>query len=395
MVTVEQAKKLIELNVIDISDEIVETNDAVGRFFSQPIYAQIENPPFNQSAVDGYAFHTDYITPGNYYNVEGEIPAGISPEEYNNKKTIYRIFTGAAVPECCNSVVMQEKILQNNNKVAVPKDQIIQGNNIRAKGYSIFKGDLLFEKGEKITPASIGVLASQGISEVKVARLPKVACIISGSELQPITKKHLNKGEIYESNSLVLNAALRQQNITPEIFIVEDDEQKMNNLFLSVIDHFDVILFSGGISVGDYDFTGKILKANGVKEIFYKVFQKPGKPLYFGTHNNKAIFGLPGNPAAALTSMYIYVLPYINMTMGSNSPYLPHFFIPLKGDFNSKPGRTRFLKAITNFKEVEILTGQNSDMLLSFAKANCLVEIDKDISEIKKGEKVKVHLLPF
>ena len=397
MISVEKARKLVGNHTISLDKIAVSIKKSLGFYFAEDIYAQEDFPGFNQSAVDGYAFNSAYVNPNELYEINEEIPAGktIDKINFNGKKdVVYRIFTGAIVPEGMDTIVMQEFIEKyDKNHIKIPLDKISTGANIRKKGYAHRKGDLLFTKGEKINEATIGVLASQGIETVNVYSKPKILCVVTGSELKPLGSE-LQPGEIYESNSYTLQAVLNDNGFTDcETVHVSDNEEETNRIFQEAITKYDVILFSGGISVGDYDFVSSVMEKHQVQTIFYKVKQKPGKPLFFGKKENIAVFGLPGNPAAALNSMFFYVLPFLRNSMHAKQCFFPVIETLNRKPFKSKPGRTRFLKAYTDFRTTEILDGQNSDQLLSFAKANCIVEIPEDCSEIKENEPLKTHLI--
>jgi molybdopterin molybdotransferase len=235
---------------------------------------------------------------------------------------------------------------------------------------------------------------SLGIQEVTVYAKPSCAIISTGDELVPIGSV-LSKGKIYESNAPMLANALKTKGFDDiALFHVKDDSQSTYNLLKEAIEHFDYLLISGGVSVGDYDFVAQSLIQLGVQQHFHKVKQKPGKPLFYGTFQNKKIFGLPGNPAAALTLFYIYVLPSIHYSIGRNFLGLRKTSLKSISQLSKPENRAQFLKALADESKgtVEILEGQSSAMLQTFALANAIVYLDEN-ELIEKGESVCVYYL--
>jgi len=396
MISVKNAQQLIIDHRLPMPEKTIPTLQSAGYFLATDVYAIADYPSFNQSAVDGYAITAEYIRAGEYYPVDEEIPAGKTVEAITTRKpgAVFRIFTGAIVPPGADTVIMQEHTqIDEHNRVAFEQANIVAGKNIRLQGYAVKKGDLLFRKGEQINEATVGVLVSQGIKEVRVFDKPKIVCIVTGSELKPLSAE-LQPGEIYESNSYVLQAVLRNEGFEQvDTIHVTDNADDTYQTLKNVLSRYDVIIFSGGISVGNYDFVSSAAAKNNVQTVFYKVKQKPGKPLFFGETEKNAVFGLPGNPAAALNAMYLYVIPFLKNCIGANECFYPVIETRSAHSFKSKAGRTRFLKALTDFNTTRILDGQNSDQLLSFAQANCLVEIPDNIEYINENEPLKTHLI--
>jgi molybdopterin molybdotransferase len=297
------------------------------------------------------------------------------------------------VPDSANAVIMQEQT-NHKNKVLTIEIPVKNGQNIRPIGSQVQKGDFPLEKGQVLQASGLAFLQSLGIHEVEVIRSPRVTLILTGNELIKPTET-FTRGKIYESNSILLRSALQQQGIETQLISFTEDNLKatihtLEKAFLKA----DVVLVSGGISVGDYDFVKQALEALDVKQIFYKVRQRPGKPLFFGKKGTKLVFALPGNPASTLSCFYVYVLPLLARMKGSRSDGLMRVSIPIEHDFSSKEPRALFLKASFNNKTVSILDHQHSSMLISFAKANALVYIPEQGIDIKKGAMVETLLLP-
>lgn len=391
MISILEAIQLVKNNSFPLLKSSIKPIEKSGGYkLFLDVFSPLNMPPFRQSAMDGYALCLhDSLT----YQFIGEIKAGDSHQPILKKGEAVRIFTGAPVPDTANAVMMQEKVLVNNSQITL-ESQININHNIRPLGEQVRKGQLALEKGTKLTPAAIGYLCSLGIQEVSVFKKPNIAIVTTGNELVEAGEA-LVYGKIYESNSKMLQNALynlKFYDIT--IHKVEDDYNKTLSKLNEVIKENDLVIISGGISVGDYDFVGKALEELKVEALFYKVKQKPGKPLFFGKKEGKIIFALPGNPAAALSCFYIYVYIALQKMMNNNDVELPRIKAKSLSKFIKQGDRPQFLKAIYNNEEVEILEGQSSAMLQTFALSNAFVYIPEDVSNIEIGDVLEVILLP-
>ncbi|MBD0832746.1 molybdopterin molybdotransferase MoeA [Aestuariibaculum sediminum] len=392
MVTINQAINLVKNSIQPLSIETVKPVAKAGSYkLSRDIYSSINMPPFRQSAMDGYALNWhDKLS----YTIVGEIKAGDNHQPILKKGEAVRIFTGAPVPDTANTVVMQEKVsLKDNNMTLLETIDI--NKNIRHEGEQVKKGQLALPKDTQLTPAAIGYLSSLGIDQVHVYKKPTIAIITTGNELvEP--GEPIDYGQIYESNSSMLLSALYGLKFYDVIIVkIQDDYNETINTLNRVIKNNDLVIISGGISVGDYDFVGKALNELNVTEHFYKVKQKPGKPLFFGTKGHTHIFALPGNPAASLTCFYMYVFTALQKLMNNKADTLKRLKVSSDSNFKKHGDRPQFLKAIYNRNSVNILEGQSSSMLQTFAISNALVFMPEEQSEIKKGDKVEVILLPL
>ena len=389
MIEVEDAIRIIQESGLLTSYQPVALVDSLGLVLAEDIISTMNMPPFSQSAMDGYAICGDFSS----FNVVGEIKAG-DVEMYDvNQKEAYRIFTGAMIPRGTTAIAKQE-IVERNGDVVSLLEQVKEGTSIRIEGEEIQKGDLILKKGTFITPAAIGLLSSFGIAEVMVYMKPIITVIVTGNELTAVGEK-LQPGRIFESNSYTLRAVLKNHGYNVEVKKVKDNFEATKSIIAEAIALSDVVIMTGGISVGDYDFVGKALYDLGVKEAFYKVNQKPGKPIFYGLKDDVKIFGLPGNPAAVLTCFYIYVLPAIRKMAGITPPSLIRRKVQLGHDYNKKGTRSYLLKAKVENDKVFIHKGQSSAMLSSFVDANCLLFLDKDRSEFAAGDDVEVFMLPL
>ncbi|GGZ93056.1 molybdopterin molybdotransferase MoeA [Algibacter mikhailovii] len=369
---------------------IKSVEKAGGYILYEDIMSPINMPPFRQSAMDGYGLHLkDTLS----YHLIGEVKAGDGHQPLLNPGEAVRIFTGAPVPDSVNAIMMQEKVTVDGSSITID-NQIPLEHNIRPLGEQVKTGDVALKKGTKLTPAAIGYLISLGITKVAVFKKPNIALITTGNELIE-AGQDLPYGKIYESNSKMLLSALynlKYYDVT--LYRVEDDYNKTVKTLNDAIIANDLVLITGGISVGDYDFVGRALEALEVTELFYKVKQKPGKPLFFGKKENTQIFALPGNPAAALSCFYVYVYIALQQLMNRDVTELPRVKAKTLNSFQKKGDRPQFLKGIYNHGQVEILDGQNSSMLQTFALSNALVFAPGDINAIETGDTIEVILLP-
>ena len=391
MITVKEALEILIANCNKANSVELSLSDSLDLYLAEDIYAPINVPSFNQSAMDGYAFKFKNVN--SELNVVDEIAAGDIRELEFGEAEAVRIFTGAKVPDGFDTVVMQELTEVKSNKLIVKDKGLKLGGNISKEGHQIKEGDLALREGKKIDPATIGFLASLGLTKIKVYKKPSVTILVTGDELiKP--GNPIKKGQVYESNTFMLKAVLDQLNIIAKVVFLKDNFNDTKLAIKQALSSSDLLIVSGGISVGDYDFVKPSLEENGVEELFYKVKQKPGKPLFFGKKEEKFVFALPGNPAAALNCFYMYVLPAINIYLGNPKPYLSKIELPINQFYKKKSGRAEFLKAYSDGRNVKLLEGQGSDVLLSFSKANCLVFLGDDLVSLEQGDVVEVHLLP-
>ncbi|WP_420577243.1 gephyrin-like molybdotransferase Glp [Ekhidna sp.] len=387
MITIEEAlKRIAEQEVDPIPDELPLVQ-SLGSYLSNPITSPFDLPSFDNSAMDGYAVCGEQQT----FEIVGEVAAGSTVDNRLEVGQAMRIFTGGRVPENTAAVVMQEKTAVEGTTLKL-EEEVVPGKHIRRKGTEIAQDQVVFELGHRITPATIGVLSSLGFGSVSVYQQPAIHVIATGNELvEPGKEKEI--GQIYESNSQTLAAALQDQGFyCSGTKTIEDSLEAITDGIEEDLDKCDVLLITGGISVGDYDYVKQALEENGVEEVFYKVMQKPGKPLYFGRRDDQFVFALPGNPASSLTCFYVYVLPLLQRLSGGKGEGLQRLNIPLKEDYEFKSNRPTFLKAHIENGGVTILDGQGSSMIHSMAQGNALVFLDGE-RLVKKGEAVSCLLI--
>lgn len=390
MIEVEVAKSIVrQLNYVPKVIHLPLAT-SLGYVLSTDVLAPIHMPPFDQSAMDGYALKLGQTLE---YRMIGEVQAGSANNPAMEVGDAVRIFTGAAVPTDADAVIMQEKTKQEGASLKI--DELPKPSaNIRPLGEQIKQGEIALKKGTVLSPAAIGFLAGIGVSEVSVFQKPKIAVVVTGDELVSAGET-LKRGQIYESNGIMLANVLKQTGFDAPIVVrVKDDYQATKTLLKALLEEQDFVLISGGISVGDYDFVGKALLELGVEQLFYKVRQKPGKPMFLGKTATSIVFALPGNPAAALSCYYQYVLTALKKAVGLPDFSLKKVYLPLNKAYSKKGNRAHFLKAKLTENGVEILDGQSSAMLFSFAYADALIYIPQDQMQTAEGALVEVHLLP-
>ncbi len=393
MISVPQALQIVEEKVKATSETItLSLREALGFKLAEDIVSPIDMPPFNQSAMDGYAVCNHQ---SNVYELIGEVQAGSSNHPVLKQGDSVRIFTGAPVPDTANAVIMQEKVSKLDHNQIQISDQPTPQKNIRLKGEQIQQGDIALKRGVTLNASIIGFLSGLGITKATVYKKPKVSIIVTGNELiKP--GNSLVRGEIYESNAVMLEMALIENGFTDvRVLHVIDNYDSTKNTIEQAVKVSDFVLLTGGISVGDYDFVGKALAELKANQHFYKVKQKPGKPLYFGSIEQTYIYALPGNPAAALTSFYIYVLnslcQYAQLPKKVSS-----IKAKLQEPYSKKGGRAQFLKAHLNSHGIaHVLTGQSSAMLRAFAEANTFVYVPEETEIIETNESVTLYNIPY
>ena len=362
---------------------------------AQDINSPINVPGHDNSAMDGYAFSLESLTTSNTLTLVGRSMAGAPYQGECKLGECIRIMTGAKMPSCCDSVEMQENCDVVDEKITFLKDKIL-GSHVRKMGEDIQCGQQVLNKGHKLTTVDIGILASLGVAQVQVYRKLNVALIATGDELK-LPGQALNEGDIYESNSFVLTAMLEKLHVNVIDFgIIEDDFDLIKAAFVAADLQADAVISSGGVSVGDADYTKTVLDELG--EIgFWKIAMKPGKPFAFGTLPNSVFFGLPGNPVSALVTFHQLAL--IALTKMQNAKPLKRTILQVKcnSDLRKSPGRLDFQRGLLSVNEqgenIVTSTGaQGSGILSSMARANCFIVLSSEQGKVAAGEMVTIQL---
>lgn len=393
MITVNEAKKIIEQTIQPQPIKRLPLAEGLGLILAEDVVASLNFPPFRQSAMDGYAFNFGGWN-GQPLQTSGEMQAGATDNFSIEKNEAARIFTGAPLPEGADTVIMQEKVELHQNSITITDKHLEKGTSVREIASELAAGEVAIEKGNLLTPAAIGLIAGIGQTHVSVYAQPSVAIIVTGKELQT-PGEPLQFGQVYQSNSFALTAALQQTGIKQvHTYHADDDLAVLSNTIEKALAKYDLILLTGGVSVGDYDFVAQALHICGVEKLFHRIRQKPGKPLFFGKKQQRIVFGLPGNPSSVLTCFYEYVLLALQLML-QRPPFVKILQLPLHQAYEKKTGLQHFLKGKRVGEEVSLLDAQELYRMRSFAVADCLIVFPEDGTVFNKGDLVEVHVLPI
>ena len=347
LIDFKEAQKIIFYNTELLSleeREILKCND---RVLGENIYSKDNLPPFNKSAMDGYAIKSEDTENASNENmtelkIKNIIKAGEYCTEVLEHGEAFKIMTGAPVPNDADSVIEIEKVIVKNNKIYI-NEKVKKDKNIIKLGEELRVGELALKKGDVIRPSEIGLLASLGYAKVKVHKSPVVALIIIGDELVDIDSELLG-GKIRNCNEYALISLIERLGGNVVSFgIVCDDKNILREKIKLALNEADIVITSGGVSVGDYDFIEEILGDIGADIKFNKVAIKPGKPVTFATYKKKLFFGLPGNPLSIINTFEEFVKPAIKKIMGKSNFYNEEFNVVLADNFKSKVGRIKFV----------------------------------------------------
>ena len=387
-------------NMLSQVSPITETltlpiDQALHYVLAQDIASPLNVPPHDNSAMDGYAFAIESLNESKTLVLIGRSMAGAPFQGTCQPGECIRIMTGAKMPDCCDSVEMQENVTADGKKITFLQEKTF-GSHVRNAGEDIKINQQVLHSGHKLTAVDIGVLASLGVAEVVVYRKLKVALIATGDELK-LPGQALRSGDIYESNSFVLAAMLKTLHVDIIDFgIIADDFEAIKAAFVSADEQADAVISSGGVSVGDADYTKTVLDELG--EIgFWKIAMKPGKPFAFGKLANSVFFGLPGNPVSALVTFHQLALVALTKMQNAKPLTRTHLSVKCGSDLRKSPGRLDFQRGVLSINEagenVVASTGaQGSGILSSLARANCFIILPSEQGAVKAGEMVNVQL---
>ena len=403
MISFQEAKSIVDENLFQLDQDKVPLSDSTNRVLAEDVAASMPSPRFDNSAMDGFAVRASDTNGASQENpIELKMvsisSAGSPSDVMIGPGECAQCMTGAAIPKGADAIVMVEDTSGfTDNKIVQIMIETTPGKHIRMEGEEIKKGDVLIQKGTQITPGEIGTLATFGIDKVSVSNKPRVAIFGTGNELvEP--GNTLEPGQIYNSNLYVF-ADLAEKAGAEVVMrdVIQDDKASLRHFLSDALDSCDVVISSGGVSMGRYDYVRDVFMELGVKEHFWKVAQKPGKPLFFGTGQDTLIFGLPGNPVSSYIGFMEWVWPALETIMGKNESE------PLTGklteSFPREPVKKRFL-----FGKVWIENGQlvcrpaskvGSHMLTSSLDANCILAAEPGDGILNVGDNILVNLLPW
>jgi len=394
MIQVEEARSIILDQAHPAKTETISISCCLHRVLGQDIIARDNLPPFDKSAMDGYAIRSADTTSASEEKplelmIQGIQKAGDSTEAPLQPGKVFKIMTGAPIPRGADSVIEFEKVEQVQKSIFLSK-HILVGNNIIKQGEEIRSREVALEKGSLIRPAEVGVLASLGYQKLEVYQNPVVALISTGDELVDITSD-IGDGKIRDSNQYLLTALLQEQgaDVYP-IGIVKDQQQSLVKHIQSAFEKADIVITSGGVSVGDYDFVQSALEQIGAQILFQSVAMKPGKPVVFARYQNKLFFGLPGNPLSVFTTFKELVKPAIDKIRGLQSVQEATIPVVLEENLKNNTDRKRYIYVRITSKEgafyAHSVGSQSSSHLITLTRANGIVIIPAKCESSRKGD---------
>jgi molybdopterin molybdotransferase len=392
--SVAQARLYIQQFLTPVQEtERISIKHALGRVLASPVISSLNVPGHNNSAMDGFAFrHTEAAQP---LRIVGTAFAGRAFDAIIPAGACIKIMTGAVVPPDADTVVMQEHAAVDGEYVSIQKLPS-KGANVRLEGEDIAIGQTVLANGHTLEPADMGLLASLGIAEIEVYRRLKVAFFTTGDELVSVGQP-LQAGQIYDSNRYSLWGMLQALGVEVEdLGNIADDPQALEHTLLQAAAQFDVVITSGGVSVGEADFMKQLLATHG-EVLFWKINMKPGRPLAYGKLGQAHYFGLPGNPVSTMVTFYQFVQSAIKSLMGSPQSTAPTFKVECVSTIKKAPGRTEFQRGILfqagNHWKVKTTGEQGSGILSSMSQANCFILLDDYAQSVEAGSWVEVQ--PF
>jgi molybdopterin molybdotransferase len=397
MITVDQALNIVLDQVETLGSESVAIEQAHRRILAEDVRADMDLPPFDRARMDGYAVRSsDVSTAPVKLRVIGEIAAGAQFEHRVNAGEAVKIFTGAPVPGGADAVQKVEVTRANGYSIEI-LESVTPGQFITSHASEVAAGEVVAETGREIGPAEMAVLASFGYASVRVGRRPRVAVLSTGSELVDVSSKP-SGAQIRNSNSYTLAAyAERAGAIVDLLGIVEDTPEATRVALIRAADNRDIVITSGGVSMGDYDLVKAALTEIGAEIHFDRVIIRPGKPIVFGRRGETYFFGLPGNPVSTSVTFNVFVRPAIRKMQGETSPALATVGAQLSRTVKDSSSRRSYLPARLFIQEgravVEPLKWGGSSDLVAFMRANALIVVREDVHEIAEGELVDVLLL--
>ncbi len=390
MITVEQAEKLVLAEAKDFGIDIIPFDQALGRALAEDIKADRDLPPFNRVTMDGIAVSYSAIENGiSTFHIKATQAAGDTPIDIEHPEECIEIMTGAALSGSLDTVIPYESIEIKDRKATIITPGIKKGQNLHLKGADKKEGEVIITAYQGITPAFINTIASVGKTELLVAKLPRVAIISSGDELVDIDTRP-SPIQIRKSNNYTIRAVLKQYHVEADLIHIPDNPKTTRERIGYSLENYDVILMTGGISMGKFDYIPKALAELKVKAIFHKVSQRPGKPFWFGKHGNGVlVFAFPGNPVATFMCLHRYFLTWLNAIQGLRSK-TPGYAV-LGQDFTFKPELQYFLQVKLRFtEEARLLAtpieGNGSGDFANLADTDAFMELPLERSEFKKGE---------
>ena len=386
---------LKNLKTNHLETEFINLFDAENRFLADSITSSINLPPFNNSAVDGYALHDEDVAKNNIFKVTSRLAAGDNKEIALNRGQVARIFTGAKMPSNSSTVVMQENVEEENNSIRIIKHPSL-GDNCRLAGEDIAKAERIFDAGKKISSKTISLLAAVGKSLVQVKKKLRIGYFTSGNELLNPTE-NITGSKIYNSNQYALHSLLNKDYLDASYLgVLQDSKEKILSLVLKNVKNYSVIITTGGASVGEEDHLIDLVKENG-ELFFWQTAIKPGRPLAVGKIDHTIIICLPGNPVSVYLLYGMLIKSFLERLCGAEMIVPTYYIATVNFSMRKKTERLEWLRVNIDKKYNDIIyvnkyPKQGSGMISSIAYSDGIIEIPEDVSQINKGDKFKFYL---
>ena len=398
-IELEKAIKLMVESIEEIKEtEEIKLIEAGGRIIAEDIFAPMNNPPFDRSPLDGYAIIAEDTKGASRENIKKLtvvecIFAGEYSERVLQRGEAVRIMTGAKMPKGADCVIRQENTNYGQDEVEI-YEELCEYDNYCFAGEDVKKEDLLIREGALLTYVHQGILSSIGISKVKVKAKPRIGVIVTGDEVG-IPGQQLGSGKIYDSNLHLLYSRLNEFGLKPIIAeVIGDSPEKVGKRISEIIWDVDLIITTGGVSVGEKDILHNVLQLIDAKRVFWKVNLKPGTPAMYSLYKNKPILSLSGNPFATLTTFELLGRPVLAKLSGNDNLQLKQVNGIMEDEFNKPSMKRRFMRAFFNNGKVSFLENKHSSgMLASMIGCNCLIDVKKGTQKLSKGDNVEVVLL--
>ena len=397
MLTVEEAQHRVLRRPLVLATESVELMNALNRTLSEDIRSEVPMPLWDNSAMDGYAVRANDLSEGppEHLSVVDVIAAGDTHNTEIQPGECARIFTGAPIPPGADAVLIQENAIRTGDRMQ-PQSGIKQGQNIRMAGEEFDAGDTVLHQGQRLDSGAMGLCAAIGLTHVPVYRLPRVGILSTGDEIQA-PGAPLKAGQIWSSNSAALTGLVIEAGGLPiDLGTVGDSKEQLIQAFQQAQTlGLDLLLTTGGVSVGDYDQVKQALTASGMAMDFWKIRMKPGKPLSFGHLDDMAVFGLPGNPVSCMVGFLQFVRPLIRVSLQDSHPFLPVVRARFIDQWRRRPGRAEFLRVILEWTDSGIearLSGSQSQAWCHMSKAHGLALISPAATHLKSDDMIDVQL---
>jgi len=393
LISVDEAQRIVLERAKRLDSERVPIERAAARVLAEPVAALVDLPPFPSSAMDGYALRSaDTADPPTRLPIGARIAAGSPTDRALAPGEAMAISTGGAVPEGADAVVPLELVEESDEAIGVP-EPVAQGANIRERAGDVSAGDIVLEPGARLGPAQVAALAAAGVSEVQCSKRPRVGILVTGSELRQAGEP-LGAGEIYESNGLLLATALQLAGAVPaQLGVVADDADEHERAMERALLGFDMLITSGGASVGPHDLVRVTQAKLRVEELFWGVSVKPGKPVAFGVRRDHLVFNLPGNPVSVLVTFELFVRPAVNVLLGVPDPLPEYRRAILAAAVKRNPHRDEYVRATHrragDTVVVDPLPGRESHMIASAARADALVAVEAGDGELAAGDEIR------